>query len=161
MHPHNRCQTVWTALWTSGSASRHNNQQGKTHSYTEQLGKGSKNTTAEITVCTVPLHSSLTLSVCVFLCVYVTVGGLPRQAEACMVAQDRKSTTQANELVTGTAVLSAMNSKFSMNSDQHAETRDNHPSASNECNFLLASTQSALLIGEVSQYEPNELQISH
>jgi len=68
--------------------SRHNNQQGKTHSYTEQLGKGSKNTTAEITVFTVPQHSSLTLSVCVFLCVYVTVGGLPRQAEACVVIQE-------------------------------------------------------------------------
>lgn len=67
---------------------------------------------------------------------------------------DRKSTTQANDLVAGTPVPSAMNSKFSINSEHHAETRDNHPSAGNERNFLFASTHSALLIGDVSHMNP-------
>lgn len=52
--------------------SHHINQQCKTHSYTEQLGRGYKNTTAEITVCTVPLCTQacqFTHSVCVFFSV--------------------------------------------------------------------------------------------
>lgn len=47
-----------------------------------------------------------------------------------------------------------------MTSEQQAETRDNHPSAGNEQNFLFTSTQSALFT-DITQYEPNELQMLH